>query len=102
MDQATRDCLDRLSVGVLICHAEDLSVVFANATAQKWFGTALAGRPLPSVVAAVSAADLAAHLARGERYSVTGETSPPRGRRIHRSCSTRGRCSVRGRRRRQL
>ena len=79
---STRECLDHLSLGIVLCDADTLSIVFANERAEAWFGSGLAGRPLPTVVTSVSAEDLSARLAAGQPYLVNGEAVPPKGRRL--------------------
>ncbi|HWV52184.1 adenylate/guanylate cyclase domain-containing protein [Pseudorhodoplanes sp.] len=81
-DTSPLDCLNHLSLGVILCDAQSLAINFANGQAEKWFGEDLAGRPLPSVLTPVSPDDLASRLEAGRPYSTTGEAAQSNGRRF--------------------
>jgi adenylate cyclase len=78
----TLDCLNHLSLGVILCDAGTLTIAFANERAERWFGEGLSGRALPAVLPPVLADELASQLAEGRTYQVSGEAVPPVGRRF--------------------
>ena len=81
-DTSALQCLNHVSLGVILCDAQSLTISFANEQAEKWFGPGLAGRALPSAITSVSAVDLTSRIKAGRPYSTTGEAAQPTGRRL--------------------
>src|SRR5262245_30734862 len=73
---------DLLSLGVLACDRESLSIRFANARAKGWFGSDIVGRSLTSVIPDLVQSDATQAFTEGRAFTLAGEFAPASGGRM--------------------